>query len=89
MKKYRRNFLKENLPIRGWYTCAHCGKKIRLKDMQVDHIVPQNYGGWDSADNLQPLCPVCNGRKRDSLSRTLPDYFLNNIRRARKKFLGD
>lgn len=89
MKKYRKNFLEENSPVRGWYTCAHCGKKVRLNKMWVDHIVPQSYGGWDSPDNLQALCPDCNRHKSDSLRDTVPDYLRNNFNRVQKKFFGD
>ena len=89
MAYYRQKWLKANPPVRGWYTCVRCGKKVRAKDMWVDHIVPQSYGGWHGLDNLQCLCADCNRHKSDSLRDTLPDYILNNINRARKKIFGD
>lgn len=57
--------------------CAYCGKEIAIKDMQVDHLVPQN--GWyrdpkdapskeyiESLENLMPSCGRCNHYKRVS-----------------------
>lgn len=26
--------------------CAYCGKEIKFEDMQVDHFVPKNRGGY-------------------------------------------
>jgi 5-methylcytosine-specific restriction endonuclease McrA len=49
--------------------CAYCGKKIELKDMQIDHIIPQ-INGWnlneytESIKNKNPSCRRCNHYKR-------------------------
>ena len=56
--------------------CAYCGKKITLKQMQVDHIVPlfrndddetlKKWGrirGANNLDNLNPACARCNRYK--------------------------
>ena len=43
--------------------CAYCGRKIELKDMQVDHFVPQrgwNESGSNELPNLMPACRMCN-----------------------------
>lgn len=45
--------------------CAICRKKRKLTK---DHIVPLTKGGRNTADNLQPLCAECNGRKGNRLS---------------------
>lgn len=49
--------------------CGYCGKSIKLKDMQVDHIEPKCNGFKDyykvySEDNLMPSCRSCNHYKR-------------------------
>lgn len=64
--------------------CAYCGKVIALKDMQVDHMMPQymrvhhypltNDSVWkgevDHPDNLIPSCRRCNHYKRsDTLAQ--------------------
>ena len=46
--------------------CAQCGK-TPLEDgvkLEVDHKVPQSWGGTDNIDNLQPLCMQCNHDKQ-------------------------
>lgn len=46
--------------------CAYCHKHFdNYKDMQADHIVPWSKGGETTYDNLQLLCPKCNGAKSD------------------------
>lgn len=44
--------------------CAYCGKKITLRTMQVDHIMPKARGGKDEISNLNPSCRRCNHYKR-------------------------
>lgn len=82
---YRDNYFNENSSNHGWYTCASCGRKLRRGDADIDHILPQSHGGWDSADNLQCLCKHCNRSKQDSVRDTVPDYLKNNARRVGNK----
>ncbi len=88
MGNYRQAWFDENKSNHGWYTCAKCGKKLRKGDADIDHILPQNYGGNDSLHNLQCLCKHCNRSKQDSLRDTVPDYVRNNVNRAKKKIFG-
>jgi len=54
--------------------CSYCGKEITVKEMQVDHVVPQwkqkdpRYYKVDidinSFENLMPACRRCNHYKR-------------------------
>ena len=64
---YRENWFKENKSDHGWYTCVRCGKKIRKSDVDIDHIIPQKYGGSDNAWNLQCMCKHCNRSKQASV----------------------
>lgn len=53
--------------------CAYCGKKLRYKELQVDHLVPRLNGmvpeeQVEHFDNYMPSCRRCNHYKRaDSL----------------------
>lgn len=82
---YRDNYFEENNGNHGWYTCVRCGRKLRKGDADIDHIIPQSYGGWDSVDNLQCMCRHCNRSKKDNIRNSAQDYVRNNAERARKK----
>jgi hypothetical protein len=44
--------------------CAYCGKKLDIKDMQVDHFVSHmNNKGIDDISNYMPSCKLCNKAK--------------------------
>lgn len=46
--------------------CAQCGKtpsEDHVK-LEVDHKVPQSWGGTNEVENLQPLCRQCNHDKQ-------------------------
>jgi len=59
----------------GWYKCQKCGKSFRKDDMDIDHIIPQKYGGSDSEFNLQCICKHCNISKQASLRGTPKDLY--------------
>ena len=82
---YRENYFKENTSNHGWYTCVRCGRSFRKGDIDIDHIIPQSYGGSDDLSNLQCMCKSCNRSKQDSLRDTIPDYTRNNLERGKKK----
>lgn len=46
--------------------CAYCGKALKYKDMQVDHLIPLRSGGADEMKNYMPACRRCNHYKRGS-----------------------
>lgn len=81
---YRDDWFKDNPSDHGWYTCARCGKKIRKADVDIDHIVPQKYGGSDRLFNLQCLCKHCNRSKQASMKDTVPDLAKTNKNRVVK-----
>ena len=85
---YRDNLFEDGRGNHGWYTCVRCGKKMRKGDMDVDHIIPQSRGGWDSADNLQCMCKHCNRSKNNNMGDTAQDYARNNYERAKQKTSG-
>lgn len=54
--------------------CAYCGKKIEIKEMQIDHMYPKSLGPnyarlvgkieLESMENYMPTCRRCNHYKR-------------------------
>ena len=50
--------------------CAGCGKHFEPELFHVDHVVARAVGGQDNIENLQLLCPRCNGKKgKDSMAK--------------------
>ena len=46
------------------YSCAFCGTQ---QDITQDHIIPLSKGGANVIENIQPLCRICNSKKRDKI----------------------
>lgn len=69
----KKQLLKDNHGI-----CAHCGKKLTLKTMTVEHIIPLSRGGKNEPENLTILCKEDNKRKGDLLY--LPAAFYTALR---------
>jgi ATP adenylyltransferase len=46
--------------------CELCGVSSEIRALEVDHIVPKNWGGEDVLHNYQALCYQCNANKRDT-----------------------
>lgn len=57
---------------REWFTlcarfewrCVACGDESRVTP---DHVIPVSQNGSSDIGNIQPLCSVCNLRKRDTI----------------------
>ena len=94
----KKRFTKEQrLAIYNKYggRCAYCGKPIYLKDMQVDHLIPQFLKGSaahqhlveqiDSFENLMPSCRRCNHYKRGNSLETFREW----IRTIPSKLMRD
>ncbi|MGO0904097.1 HNH endonuclease [Clostridioides difficile] len=88
MAGYRDNWFDNNDSDYGWYTCVRCGKKLRKGNVDIDHIIPQKYGGKDNLNNLQCMCKSCNRSKKDSLNNTVTDYSKNTIKNTKKTLDG-
>ena len=92
MSGYREEYFKKNPSDHGWYTCVRCGRKFRKGDVDIDHIIPQSWGGGSGELNLQCLCKHCNRSKRDDLRDTIPDLLKSTgrivAREGKKGLLG-
>lgn len=83
---YRDDWFNNNDSNHGWYTCVRCGKKLRKGDVDIDHIIPQSYGGSDNLNNLQCMCKSCNRSKQNDIGLdTIKDYSRNTFNNTRKK----
>lgn len=88
---YRENYFSKNDAYdnnNGWYKCKKCGRSFRKGDMDIDHIIPQKFGGSDSEYNLQCICKHCNRSKQASMKDTPKDLF-NSSKRIIKREVGE
>lgn len=64
---YRADYFKANKGINGRHQCVCCKGWFTQKEVDIDHIVPQNRGGTDDLWNLQVMCKHCNRSKQDTM----------------------
>jgi len=57
-------FSKKNVFVRDGYVCQYCST---IKDLTVDHVVPQSRGGKSVWDNCTTACKTCNNTKGSKL----------------------
>ena len=58
---YERWEVIERDSVNGVLNCQICGKILeRVRDVQIDHIIPIAEGGIDGLDNVRCVCKVCN-----------------------------
>lgn len=54
--------------------CYYCGKKVKPRDLTMDHVVPIIRGGKSRKGNLVPACNECNEKKRYMLPIEWEEY---------------
>ena len=62
--------------------CNGCRHHFRLRNLTLDHIVPQSKGGGEADSNLQLLCGYCNSVKGNRTQEELLNaLYKNGIRK--------
>ncbi len=65
---------------KGKEICSYCGCKLTRKTVTIDHLYPKSYGGVSIPNNLFPVCPTCNTKKKDlSLKHYKELYTISDI----------
>lgn len=55
------------------YICPCCGsEETKVKKLTVDHVIPISKGGSNYIENIQPLCLMCNLKKRTKVEKYEP-----------------
>lgn len=87
--------LRQQVHFKYGGNCAYCGKCIKYKDMQVDHIIPKNrffmyikdQRKVDDFANLAPACRTCNHYKRVYTVEEFRKVMLNLHTNAASQYL--
>lgn len=54
-------------------TCHYCGRKVGIKNLTMDHVIPLSRGGRSTKGNLVPCCKPCNTAKQSDLPTELEE----------------
>ena len=60
-------FTRNNVFERDKHRCQYCGKVFDRKELNLDHVIPRDYGGRTSWENIVCSCVPCNIRKANRL----------------------
>jgi 5-methylcytosine-specific restriction endonuclease McrA len=74
-------FTRENIYERDKNTCLYCGRSIDKKDLNLDHVIPRDYGGRTTWENIVCSCKECNTKKAN---RTPQQAGMRLIRKPKK-----
>jgi len=58
---------RKNVFERDKYQCQYCGKRPPSEDLNLDHVIPRDYGGKTTWENIVCSCIKCNSHKRNRL----------------------
>ena len=58
--------------------CHYCGKKVGIKNLTMDHVIPLSRGGKSQKGNIVPSCKECNNKKKYFIPLEWEEY-LNRL----------
>lgn len=56
-------FSRINVLTRDDFTCCYCGRKLPMRELNYDHVIPRAMGGKTVWENIATSCYPCNTRK--------------------------
>lgn len=75
---------RKNLLIRDNYSCQYCGR--RMQPLTVDHVIPKQFGGKDTWENLVIACLPCNNQKANRTPEQADMKLVNKPKRPNHFF---
>lgn len=62
--------LRERVAAQARHRCGYCLTSTLLVGtaFEIDHIIPESFGGLTEEDNLWLACPTCNGHKSNRIA---------------------
>jgi len=62
-RKHAVKFSRINVMTRDEFTCQYCGRKLAMRELNYDHVLPRAQGGKTTWDNIVTACYDCNAQK--------------------------
>lgn len=62
--------------------CFFCNKKLKFRQISIDHYLPLSKGGTDDVFNLVLSCKKCNLEKKDLIIMDYKDIIISNLKKA-------
>lgn len=81
--KFKRNMYRLTYYMKGNQYCSYCGKIVSDREMTLDHMYPQDFGGPTITNNLLPACASCNVEK-SNMTRKQYQTFLKLKEKGKK-----
>lgn len=72
---------RRNIFLRDGHVCQYCERKLLVRDLNIDHVMPRSRGGKSTWDNLVTSCRHCNLKK----GGMTPEEAKMNLRRLPTK----
>ena len=66
--------LRKRVAAQAGHRCGYCRTSTFLvgTEFEIDHIVPESFGGRTEEENLWLACPTCNGHKSNRIAAADP-----------------
>jgi 5-methylcytosine-specific restriction endonuclease McrA len=61
--------------------CYYCQKRLKAREVTMDHVVPLAQGGKSTPGNIVPCCKECNNAKKDL---SAAEILLNQLEKTEK-----
>lgn len=75
---------RKNLLMRDNHACQYCGRTAQ--PLTVDHVIPKQFGGKDTWENLVIACMPCNNRKANRTPEQAGMKLINKPKRPNHFF---
>jgi 5-methylcytosine-specific restriction endonuclease McrA len=56
-------FSRVNVMVRDGFRCQFCGRRLPMRHLNYDHVIPRVRGGKTAWENITTSCYPCNQRK--------------------------
>lgn len=75
--------------MKGRRRCCYCGNIVDEKEMTLDHMYPQDFGGPTITNNLLPCCKKCNTEKGNLTARQYKKYLYAKEQGRSNEYIKD